>query len=89
MSELQDKKGGKKMNIQRQEEIIADIRAEDRGLELLVEAVEKDEQRFDSEVSLAFDLLVSLGLERATKVLVLGIVQTKRAVLQRKEDSNE
>ena len=87
MSELQDKKGDKKMTVQ--QEIMQDIRAEDAGLKLLVEDREKDEQRFSNEISMAFNLLVAMELERAAKALALGIVQTHRAMLQRKEDSSE
>ena len=71
----------------KQQEIMRDIHAEETGLSLLVEDFEKRPDRFNAEAFMAMELLESLEFHRAVKALSLGIVQTHRIVLQRKEDS--
>ena len=71
----------------KQQEIARDIHAEETGLSQLVEDFEKRPDRFDAEAAIAIELLESLEFHRAVKALSLGIVQTHRIALQRKEDS--
>ena len=75
----------------RQAKIMECIQAEDRGLELLVEDMSSEEglDNFEREYTIAFDILEALGLDRAAKALVLGVVQSKRALMQREEDGGE